>query len=599
MLLFIEYRFYEFAGLWHGDQFYRDHHQYECGRRYGVRFTGATSLMAPYGHCEQLYIGCLQHATGFVPATPQNYVVGQVCFANGSPGIFPAQMTISNGPNDNYWVDSFQDDLTTTCTMQPPCTCKPVVNLTADMSDPCCYFIDVNFPNPAGCTFPTDFNQITVMTTGTGIITGTVGSSPFSATTTSTLATFSTSPGITPLPQLVGQICFANYTPAPFQVQLVVSNSALSPDPCAESFSFPVTTPCPAPCEDIFVADQTVCSTDESLLIPLIGCSNVASCLQQVKWYVRSPCSGPWTLYQVKPDCSDLVLAPNKFTNDICVYAEVLTDGTCNCPLLVSNEATIYLCDPVSCSIQNTNPDFCTCGNPTPIIVVPSISNPNCPYTVVWYDEQGNVVGNSPAYTPTTLCFQGLPTDCYQDFLYKAVIDSPCGKDSCFTTIRVYNDNAPKGSLVLLPAVPPEVQPYCPGEDAILQFTPGCAGDPKMWDWYVRPCVGGSPTYLGNAGKMNPLYLTNKLYQSVYYYVETQNGTCPLDTVQLKIEVKEPPSIISFNAVPDPCVEQQVLLSLDFAPCTIEGCGTNCNCTYSVDWYKDGFVVGTSTGVPR
>ncbi|MBK6901475.1 MAG: hypothetical protein IPH04_01340 [Saprospirales bacterium] len=33
--------------------------------------------------------------------------------------------------------------------------------------------------------------------------------------------------------------------------------------------------------------------------------------------------------------------------------------------------------------------------------------------------------------------------------------------------------------------------------------------------------------------------------------------------------------------------------------CTLHhpGCGTTCNCTHTVDWYKDGFIVGTSAGV--
>jgi hypothetical protein len=68
--------------------------------------------------------------------------------------------------------------------------------------------------------------------------------------------------------------------------------------------------------------------------------------------------------------------------------------------------------------------------------------------------------------------------------------------------------------------------------------------------------------------------------------------------VDLLVEVKEPLSIILFSGASDPCVEQFVTLTLDFQPCTIAGCPTGCNCTYTVDWYKDGFLIGTSSNIP-
>ena len=496
--------------------------------------------------------------------------------------------------------------LTITSYGQVACPCQPVVYLTPDPTDLCCYLLNIDFSNAPGCGTVTNFNQITVNTGvfgGTGVITSASSSAPFSATVnSSTLATFSTAPGFIPaVPAIyaVGQVCFANNSAAFFPAQMVISNGPM--DNCAvTSFHDDLTTICtpPSPCDSVFVADTAVCRTDETLSISLQGCSNLpGGCVQQVKWWIQSPCgTGPWILYQVKPDCSDLLLFPTQFTTDICVYAEVITNPACNCPpVITSNTATILLCDPVGCTIPKSITEFCDCGTPAPLTVLTTGGTLNCPYTITWYDGQGNVVGNTSTYAPPTLCFQGPPDDCYQDYTYKAVIMSPCGKDSCETVFRIYNDNAPKGKLEMDPV---ESQPFCPGEDAVLKYTPGCAGDPKMWEWWVRPCVGGSPTQLTTAGNMNPVFFTNRLYQSVYFYVRTINGVCPFDTSQLKIEVKEPSTIISFNAVADPCVEQQVGLSLDFKPCTIEGCGTNCNCTYSVDWYKDGFVVGTNSGVP-
>jgi hypothetical protein len=487
---------------------------------------------------------------------------------------------------------------------QAACPCQPIVYMTPDPADPCCYLLNIDFTTAPGCSNPTNFNQITVNTAvggGTGTIAGaTAAASSFSAAiNTPTFATFSAAPGfILSVPQnyVVGQICFANQSPAFFPAQMTISNGPV--DNCAISyFQDDLTTICTPgnPCDSLFLADTSICSTDPNLLMPLQGCSSI-TCLTQVRWWIQSPCGiGPWILYQVKPDCSDLLLFPPQFSTDICVYVEATTDGTCNCPqTITTNTAKVLLCDPASCFIQNTTPEICDCGTPAPITVQVSGGAPSCPFTVAWYDEQGNIVGNTATYAPPTLCFQGPPDDCYQDYIYKAVITSPCGKDSCLTVFRVYNKDAPKGKLEMDPV---ETQPFCPGEDATLKFTPGCAGNPKMWDWYVRPCVGGSATHLTEAGKMNPLLLTNKLFQSAYFYVQAQNGVCPADTSQLLIEVKAPPSIIAFSAAADPCVELQVNLNLDFALCTIQGCNTGCNCTHTVEWYKDGFVIGTSAGV--
>jgi len=561
--------------------------------------TGATGS-GPFTATNSATLATFSTAPGFIPAAPQNYVVGQICFSNTSAAFFPALMTLSNSniPVDPCALTFFQDDMTTSC--QPPCPCKPVVHLTPNPNDPCCYLLDMTIANLAGCTNLTFFDQITLSTGGTGLITGATGSAPFSATVNNPAsATFFTTPNfITPAPQTtVGQVCFANYTPGPFPVQLVLSNSTLMPDPCAQTFSYTVTTPCLRPCP-ISVADISVCATDETLLVPMLGCSNL-SCVTQVKWYVRSsPGTGPWILYQVTPGCSDLLLRPNQFTSDICVYAEVLTDGTCFCPQALSNIATVHLCEPISCSIQNPNPGLCYFNTPLssgPLVLSTIPSSPTCSYTVQWYHNGLPISGaTGPSYTPSNLVFQANAlSECHYDYEYTAVISSPCGTQSCSTIIRVYDDNAPKGQLDMVPV---EIQPFCPGEDATLVFTPGCAkGDPKMWDWYVRPCINGAPTYLPDAGNMNPLYNTNRLYNSVWYYVQTQNGVCPLDTVQLKIEVKDPLTILAFTAVPDACAEQQVDLTLDFAPCTVEGCGTACACTRTIEWYKDGNLIASTT----
>lgn len=547
-------------------------------------------------------VNSAQNLAIFTTALPAPWLnqgqVGQICFANATSSSFIANVVVSNSsvPAPDTCALSFINETLSADCIIPSC-CQPLVQLTPDLLDTCCHLINVSFPNPAGCTLPTGFNRITVGTNGTNAITGVNGSGVFSPTlNTPNLATFMSATGITPFPQAVGKVCFASTSPAAFPVQLVISNSTVNPDTCAKSFSYSVSTPCKNPCS-ISIADEFACTTDETISVPLLGCSSI-TCVTQVRWYVQSPCvNGTWTLYQVKSDCSPLLLLPNQYSSDICVYAEVQTDGICSCPLITSNIATIQLCNPVSCSISpNTIYEYCDSGTPPLLTALVSGSTTGCLYTVAWYDGQNNVVGNAATYTPPPLIFQGLPTDCYQDYVYKAVVTSACGQSTCTTSYRVYNSAAPKGKIDMLPVEP---QPFCHGEDATLTFTPGCAGDPKMWEWWRRLCTGSNPVpaQLVGSGTMNPLFQTNKLYQSWWYYVKTTNGVCPFDTVQLKIEVKKPVAINWFTAVPDSCVEQQVVLTLDFQPCTIEGCGTNCTCTHTVEWYQDGFIIAATNNV--
>ncbi len=531
---------------------------------------------------------------GFIPSTPQVYEVGRVCFANVSTGWFYASVTITNAQNICSW-EYGDETLTTYCIPDPPCLCKPQLNLIPDPEDECCYYVGVDFPNPAACTLPTNFDQVELNIYGTATILGSNGLGGFTSTTTPTQALFTSSSFINPVSQSVGRICFEDFSTSPFTVAIEISNSTINPDPCRTGIADTITTTCLKPCA-ISIRDSSACTTDPVIHIPLIGCNTLpAGCnVSQVKWYIQSPCNvGPWTLYQVNPDCSDLVLLPSIYSDSVCVYAELYTDGNCICPQpIVSNTATIQLCEPIGCSIQNNNPEFCDCGIPNPITVMPSSAS-SCFYSVVWYDGTNAIVGNSNSYSPPQLCFTAAISDCYQDYTYKAVITSICGKDSCMTSFRVYNSLAPHGTLIMDPV---ENQPFCPGEDATLKFTPGCAGSPKMWDWYVGPCVPPlQPTHISTAGNMNQLFNTNKLFESAYYYVVTQNGACPKDTVSLLIEVKDSLMINSFTAIPDPCVEQQVDLTLNFKPCTITGCLTGCNCSHTVDWYKDGYIIGSNT----
>ncbi len=357
---------------------------------------------------------------------------------------------------------------------------------------------------------------------------------------------------------------------------------------CVVTFCIPPIAP--------VVPDTAVCRTSTSTYIPIVSCPD--SCgITQVRWFVKT-CSAtlwPSTPYQISagPDCADLLLLPYQYTGETCVqvYAEITLDGRCcSTTKLVSNAATITLCDPVNCLIINTNPAFCQTGSPV-ALQVSFPSTTLCNYTMQWY-HQGQIITGATglSYQPPTLTFpSNLPTSvCYYDHEYSVILTGPCGPSTCTTTIRVYNDNADKGQIDMIPF---EDQPFCPGEDATLVYTDACAGEPPMWHWFTSTTSGtGGFTPRPEWGTMNPVINTNRLYQTTWYKVEKQNGVCPKDEVVFKIEVKDALAITSFTAVPDPCADTQVALSVSFTPSPIAGP----NCSYVVDWYKDGVLIHTS-----
>jgi hypothetical protein len=242
----------------------------------------------------------------------------------------------------------------------------------------------------------------------------------------------------------------------------------------------------------------------------------------------------------------------------------------------------------VGCTITNPNPAFCQSGTPGPLQVVFPSGAP-CVYSVQWA-YQGQDIPNATglSYQPPTLSYQPNPvSDCWYDHEFSATLTGPCGPVTCNTVIRVYNDNAPVGKIEMVPF---EAQPFCPGEDATLVYTDSCAGEPPMWRWDTSTISAGGPfSPIPGFGTMNPVINTNRLYTTTWYRVEKQNGVCPVDHVVFKIEVKDALTITNFTAVPDPCADTQVTLTVDFTPSPVAGAG----CTYQVDWYKDGVLVHT------
>jgi hypothetical protein len=289
----------------------------------------------------------------------------------------------------------------------------------------------------------------------------------------------------------------------------------------------------------------------------------------------------------------------------VCVYAEVrLTDGPCT--LLVTNIACVQLCAPTTCTLQSDQ-EWCYMGTPiTPSQLMLTLNSPPnaCFPAIQWFAPDGSPVQQGgTVYNPTQLLSMSNPlVDCYEDFFYTVKITDLCGTRECKVRIRLYSDDAPKGTLQVLPY---EANTLCPYEDVTLNFIPGCdSDDPKTWTWYTRPCDPSSGTFtqLTGAGMMSNNWFTNMLQTSAYYYVETKNGVCMEDTVQLFLEVKDPLAIVLFDAIPDPCVEQQVDLSISWTPCTAAGCvpGTPCStqCSHTVEWYKGCTLIGITNEPP-
>ncbi len=354
------------------------------------------------------------------------------------------------------------------------------------------------------------------------------------------------------------------------------------------------------------VNDTAVCKTDITAYIPLKYCPDVCG-ITQVSWFVK-PCTAtvwPTTPYQISsgPICDDLLFLPYQYQGEVCVqvYSEITLDGSCcGSTLLTSNPATITLCDTVTCNIIHTNPSFCQSGTPT-ALQVSFPSAPPCSYTVQWYTQGVAINGaTNLSYQPPVLNFpSNLPSSvCHYDYVFSVILTGPCRPITCSTTIRVYNGNADDGQIDMIPF---ESQPFCPGEDATLVYSPACAelpaGPPATWTWWSSTASTPGYTQIPGTGTMDPVINTNKLFNTTWYKVIKQNGVCPADEIVFQIAVKDALVITNFTAVPDPCANTQVVLTVDFVPTPISGTDTDTGvpCLYIIDWYLNGNLIHSST----
>jgi len=369
--------------------------------------------------------------------------------------------------------------------------------------------------------------------------------------------------------------------------------------PITCTLPFTLATVC---CKKICVDDQTACEGVDEFLVPFYACNwPPVNMVYQVSWYVMpKPASGicptvPWggQPYQstvVSNTLQALLLFPNILPGDLCVYVVVdLNDGPCT--QITSNIAMVQLCKPNSCTINGQSHCYTgSCIPPNPLILTSTATQPTCFATVEWFDPAGNSVqiGGS-SYQPPCLSMVN-DQNCYEDFIYTAVITDDCGQHKCTGTIRLSSANAPVGTLLMTPSEP---NPVCFAEDISVKFTPTCVGEPPQWSWYERDCLGNVSPVQGS-GTLNNCLNLNELHNTAWYGVSAMNGSCPPTGVEMLIEVIEPAVIFNFDATADPCAEVQVVLSASVTPGTISCTGATFPCTYTYEWYKDGFLIGTT-----
>ena len=389
-----------------------------------------------------------------------------------------------------------------------------------------------------------------------------------------------------------------------FHVVQLVCQCPSGPISCDLPFTLDV--PC---CYPISVNDDEVCSKAANLSVPLFGCSALPD-VQQVRWYVAyAPCppigDAAWgSPYQVTNGCDDLLLLPYKLSGNVCVYAEVL-QGNCagSCSRIYSNVANISLCAPFGCNIVTaTMPYYCATNVPSTASFTVNYDALGCASALQWSDHAGTPLGTNSTLNVSGLSFAAAPITspdgCWREYMYRATVTQPCSPQSCETRIRIYDDNASAGTLnvrlpdIMLPPIPPNLVQVCSGEDLQITYAPVCAikqtptGSPE-WKWWTHE-AGAAYAQLSTAGDMNPLHVTNKIYQDTWFKVTKQNGVCPEDEVEIFINVYEALDLGAFTTTQvDPCFANGILLKQNIA--------ASSGCALTVKWYKDGLLIHASS----
>ena len=357
-------------------------------------------------------------------------------------------------------------------------------------------------------------------------------------------------------------------------------------------------TPC---CKEAFFPDTALCRTGSELLVDVEFFGTVTDITLVNYWITPGPCTSgvlpQGQPYQQSRPYKPLKLIPSLLPSDqYCIYAEVyLGPNERPCTLLKTNIATVDLCNPVNVSLSGSQ-DFCLQQGdqvqPNPLtLTLPTNGACYDASSIRWYRNGVLIPGaNSTTYQPSTIINNMVSTDCRYTETYRAEIDSPCGPASASVVIGIDNADADVGDLYLDPLEP---LPFCPGEDASIRFDENCATSmlpPERWRWSQRTSSTSYAKIVGS-GNTNPLWNTNRLFEDTWYQVERKNGTCPMESVELMIPVREVLNIVNFNVKAlDACRENGARISVNFS-----GCPSGvCPCPVQVEYYYNDNLIHTS-----
>ena len=356
----------------------------------------------------------------------------------------------------------------------------------------------------------------------------------------------------------------------------------------------------PPCCKSAFLTEEEICKTDTTHTISL-NFNGTVNSIYQVAWYITfdQPCpadiaNSSWIHYStVNQNSADVDIYPPFFTADkFCMYAVVKVNDF-PCTELITDIAQFTLCEPVTCTLSSQ--EICYYGNPVlpaPITLTPG--NTSCSFHIEWLDSSGNTISgasNQLSYQPPPLVFSGQPDDCRQEFTYAARIEGICGPEVCYGAITLVNDAAPYGQIVMDPL---EQQPFCPGEDATLRFITEChvVEGMETWGWFQTNSTNASGIPVGFSGVTemgfnNPMLHTNILQTDTWIAVKVSDGICPSKVDTFFIDVYKKAVLTQFVATPlDPCRTTGVNLTAVFS---------SPDCPVIIDWFKDGFLIHTST----
>lgn len=387
--------------------------------------------------------------------------------------------------------------------------------------------------------------------------------------------------------------------PTTFNLEIIIS--CVCTNGVQTSCKLPISLT-PICCRKIKIEPKSVCAEDRLISIPLLGCS-AFSCISLVNYYVATgptcpPFTGAgspgWLIKQSQTNCLPLKIFPYLYTDNIWVVAE-MTVCDFPCTFLTSNITCITLCKKATCTVS-MDQEFCYTGSPiSPAALIATIlpaSSADCPASITSWSGPG--VSGSPSggvFAPPSLSLPVGFADCWKDFTFTATVTSLCGPQTCAATIRLFNDAAANGNIVMAPN---ELQPFCPSEDATLLFKDYCAAHPPMsptWSWWIST-DGMMFTPLLGSGTANPLWNTNQLFQDTWYQVKSTNGVCAEKENTYFIDVRDLFSISGFSATlvtsPPDCEAMGVDLSVNIA-------GIDASCPAKVKWIKDGIEIDSDS----